>query len=181
MVCILASILSLTQHLLTLKNNPEAYFINQCPHPDCGKSGLWGHGFFYRKSDRESTEQETLNPIPIQRLYCPSCKHTCSVLPECIPPWRWYLWAILQKALELYLTGQSFNKISQSVKASRFTISRWIKRLQENFEEHALHLKSRWPDLGYHPTFDDFWSALLKKINLSHAMVFLHNHPVVVP
>jgi hypothetical protein len=86
-----------------------------------------------------------------------------------------------QKALELYLTGQSFNRISQSIKPSRWTIVRWIKRLNEKFAEHALHLKSRWPDLGYHTKINDFWSALLKKINLSQAMIFLNSESVFVP
>jgi transposase-like protein len=181
MACIFAGILSLTQHLSTLKNSPEAYCIDQCPHPDCGKSGLWGHGFRYRKSDREHDEPSTLNPIPIQRLYCPSCKRTCSVLPACIPPWRWYLWLIQEEALRLYLSGQSFNKISQCIKPSRWTISRWLIRLKEQFKEHALHLKSRWSDLGYHQTFNDFWSAALNKIRLSQSMVFLNNQNVFVP
>jgi hypothetical protein len=181
MVCIFASILSLTQHLSTLNKNPEKYFINQCPHSDCGKSGLWGHGFRYRKSDREQDEQSTLNPIPIQRLCCPSCKRTCSVLPECISPWRWYLWLIQEEALKLYLAGHTLNKISQRIKPSRWTISRWLIRLKEQFKEHAFHLKSQWSDLGYHATFNDFWMATLNKISLSHAMLFLNNQKVFVP
>jgi transposase-like protein len=181
MVCILASILSLTQHLLTLKNSPEKYFINQCPHSNCGKAGLWGHGFRHRKTDREHTEQITLNPIPIRRLYCPNCKRTCSVLPECIPPLRWYLWLIQQEALTLYFAGKSLNKISQQIKPSRWTISRWLKRLNEKFKEYAFHLKSTWSDLGYHEQFDDFWTATLNKMSLSQAMVFLNNQKVFVP
>jgi transposase-like protein len=180
MVCILASILSLTQHLSTLKNNPENYYLECCPQLDCGKSGLWRHGYRYRKADREE-EQTTLNPIPIQRLYCPTCKRTCSILPECIPPKGWYLWVIQQAAMQLFLSGMSLNKISQQIKPSRWIISRWIKRFQEKFHEHALHLKTKWSWLGYCISFQDFWSALLNKISLSHVMLFLNNQGIFVP
>jgi hypothetical protein len=181
MACILAGILSLTQHLSTLKTSPEKYYLNQCPHTDCGKSGLWCHGYRYRKSDRENNEQSTLNPIPILRLYCPTCKRTCSVLPECIPPHRWYLWLIQQIAIILYFSGISLTKISQKIIPSRFTISRWIKRLSDQFNTHALHFKSKWSWLGYYASVNDFWSALLNKISLSQVMLFLNNQNVFVP
>jgi Domain of unknown function (DUF6431) len=181
MVYILASILSLMQHLSILKENPERYSLEYCPHCNCGKSGLWRHGYRYRKADRENNDQSTLNPIPILRLYCPTCKRTCSVLPECIPPLRWYLWVIQQAAMQLFFSGISLNKISQQIKPSRWTISRWIRRLQEKFEEHALYLKSKWSWLGYYTSFSDFWMAILNKITLSHTMLFLNNHQVIVP
>lgn len=179
MACILAGILSLTQHLATIKNNPKKYHLNQCPH--CGKSGLWGHGYRYRKSDRENDDRQTLNPIPILRLYCPACKRTCSVLPECIPPLRWYQWLIQQIAMQLALSGMSHNRISQQVKPSRWTISRWMKRLADEFKTHALHLKTKWTWLGYYTSLNDFWSSLLNKISLSNAMLFLNNQNIFVP
>jgi len=181
MAYIVSSILSLTQHLKSLETNPELYFLECCPYFDCGKSGLWRHGFRYRKSDREKNEKSTLNPIPILRLYCPFCKRTCSLLPECIPPFRWYLWLIQQAAIKLYLSGESFNKISQKIMPSRWTISRWLKRLREQFKTHALHLKSKWSWLGYKTVPDEFWFALLDKMDLSHAMLFLNNQGAVIP
>lgn len=181
MACIVASILSLTQHLKSLEADPERYYLECCPHPDCGKSGLWRHGFRYRKSDREYDEKSSLNPIPILRLYCPSCGHTCSLLPECIAPLRWYLWLIQQTAIKLYFNGLSFNKISQKIRPSRWTISRWIKRLRDPFKIHALYLKSKWSWLGYKTALDEFWPALLDKIDLSHAMLFLNNQGVLIP
>jgi hypothetical protein len=137
MACILAGILSLGQHLSTLKDNRQRYRLECCPHSDCGKSGLWCHGYRYRKADRGTHDPSTLNPIPILRLYCPACQRTCSVLPECIPPLRWYLWVIQQAAVQLFFSGISLNEISQQIKPSRWTISRWIKRLQgkEFFDE----------------------------------------------
>jgi len=178
---IFAGILSLTQHLSTIKNHPEKYHLKQCPHKDCGKLGLWCHGYRYRQSDRENKGEANLNPIPILRLYCPACKRTCSVLPECIPPYRWYLWLIQQTALELYFSGMSLNRISQKIIPSRWTISRWLKRLEDQFNIHALYLKSKWFWLGYYSSLKDFWSALLNKINLSTAMLFLNNQNIFVP
>lgn len=181
MTCIVAGIVLLTQHVNLLAARPEYYYINCCPQPDCGMSGLWRHGYRHRKADRENSDQATLNPVAILRLYCPSCRHTCSVLPECIPPRRWYLWAIQQVALQLFFSGMSFNKISQQLKPSRWTISRWLNRLKDKFQEHALHLKTKWSCLGYHTSLSTFWSALLNKIDLSHAMVFLHGQKMIVP
>ena len=144
MTSIVSGILSLAQHLKSLETNPELYHLEYCPHPDCGKSGLWRHGFRYRKSDRENDEKSTLNPIPIVRLYCPACRRTCSLLPECIPPLRWYLWRIQQSVISLFFSGMSLNKISQKILPSRWTIKRWMERLENRFALHALHLKTKW-------------------------------------
>lgn len=181
MASIVSGILSLTQYLTSLETTPKLYYLECCPHPDCGKSGLWRHGFRFRKSDREHDEQSTMNPIPILRLYCPSCGHTCSLLPECIPPFRWYLWLIQQAAIKLYFDGLSFNNISQKIGPSRWTISRWLKRLGDQFNTQALHLKSKWSWLGYQSSLKEFWRALFDKMDLSYAMLFLNNQGVIVP
>ena len=181
MTNIVAGILSLMQYVTSLKNDPEKYCLENCPYPGCGKSGLWRHGYRYRKADRENNDESSLNPVPILRFYCPLCKHTCSLLPECIPPLRWYLWLIQQLAIKLYLSGLSFNKISQKISLSRFTICRWIKRLTDQFQTHALHLKAKWSWLGYFTSVNDFWAAMLNKIHLSHAMLFLNYQGVTVP
>ena len=182
MASIISGILSLAQHLKSLKTTPELYHLACCPHPDCGKSGLWRHGFRNRKAERANNDQTpSLNPIPILRLYCPACGRTCSVLPECIPPLRWHLWLIQQAAVILFFSGMSLNKISQKFSPSRRTISRWIKRLKDQFALHALHLKSKWSWLGYHMQDDTFWLALLDKKALSRVMLFLNNQEVLVP
>jgi hypothetical protein len=182
MPCIIPGVLSLAQYLISLKKSRREYFLENCPHPDCGKTGLWCHGFRYRKTDRGNSDQEaSMNPIPILRLYCPSCRHTCSLLPECIPSLRWYLWRIQQAAIALFFSSMSINKISQTISPSRWTISRWIKRLKIQHELHALHLKTKWSWLGYHSSLNTFWSALLEKIDLSYAMLFLNSQGVFVP
>lgn len=180
MANIVAGMLSIMQYVTSLKSDPEKYCLEYCPYPGCGKSGLWCHGCRYRKADRENNDQSSMNPVPILRFYCPTCKHTCSLLPECIPPLRWYLWLIQQIAISLFFSGLSFNKISQKILPSRWTISRWIKKLGEQFNIHALHLKTKWSWLGYHTSLKKFWPTLLEKMDLSHAMLFLNNQGVFV-
>ena len=181
MVNIVSEILSLVQHVILLNKNSEKYVLTCCPHPSCGQSGLWRHGYRYRKADRDNNLTTSLNPIPIPRFYCPTCKHTCSLLPECIPPFRWYLWLIQQAAMQLFFSGKSFNEISQKIPPSRWTISRWMNRLTNQFEIHALHLKSKWSWCGYHTSLTEFWSALLNQIDLSHDMLFLNIQGVIFP
>lgn len=168
MFSIIADLLSLAQHKDTLETQLEAYRIKKCLH--CGAGGLWRHGFRYRKSDRENPWEKTENPVPILRLYCRRCRRTCSVLPECIPPRRWYQWFIQSYALVECLAGSSFNKISQKINPSRWTISRWIHHFEDSFLEQALYLKTWDPSLGYYSSFEQFWSILLGKIPLSKAM-----------
>jgi len=179
MACIVAGILSVVQHLKTVKENPNYYRVSHCPC--CGKSGLWHHGKRYRKADRENPTESTLNPVPILRFYCPACGRTCSALPECIPPRRWYLWAIQWLAMLFIFIGESIHKINQKVIPSRWTISRWYTRLKNQFERHALHLRSAWSWLGYKTSLSGFWCSLMEKINFSYAMLFLNQHGVVVP
>ena len=107
MVHIVAEILSLIQHIKTFHDEPERYRLEYCLC--CGKSGLWFHGCYSRKADRSGDAGKSLNPIFIQRLFCPNCRKTCSALPECIPPRRWYLWDEQQTALLLLLAGNSLS------------------------------------------------------------------------
>ena len=173
---ILTAITSLVQHLATLKDSFFRYRPDKCPL--CGKSGLWFHGVYYRKSDREN---EDLNPIPIPRFLCPHCEHTCSVLPECIPPRRWYLWLAQQAALQLLLSGQSQRAIAATLTLGRRTIGRWWKRFKEQFLQHESVLRSHYPELGRTTGMIDFWTACLEKISLATAMQLCHINEVVVP
>ena len=89
MTIILPNIFSLLQHIETLRKEPESYRPKRCP--GCRHTTIWCHGCYTRKAD----ENDTLNPVPIPRFYCPECDSTCSVLPECIPPRSWYLWKVV--------------------------------------------------------------------------------------
>ena len=60
---IVPGIASLEQHFQTLTMNPEAFRPARCGQ--CGRGGLWSHGFYERKADRSTGE---LNPIPEPRF-----------------------------------------------------------------------------------------------------------------
>ncbi len=94
---IVSGITTLNQHVETLFHTPEVYRPHACPH--CGMNSLWRHGCYHRKADRGSPICNKLNPVPIPRFCCPGCRHTCSRLPACIAPRRWYGWEILAKDL----------------------------------------------------------------------------------
>lgn len=175
---IIADIITLAQYLEHIKQQ-EIQAPAACSH--CGAAGLWCHGHYERKPDREPIGNGSFNPIPIYRFYCPGCRRTCSVLPECICPYRWYLWAVQQAVLLKCLLGQSIYKIVGQVKPSRRTIKRWWQRLQERFTEHASCLRALMPSLGYSQDISAFWQAVLAKLRLSQAMLLLNNQQVVVP
>ena len=90
---IVAGITTLEQHLEVLSSQPETYRPRCCPH--CGLKILWQHGRYSRKADRRIT-RPLLDPVPICRYRCAGCRRTCSRLPECIAPRRWYHWLVQQ-------------------------------------------------------------------------------------
>jgi transposase-like protein len=179
MVHIVADVVSLVQYLSTLNNGPERYRLKYCLC--CGKAGVWLHGCYPRKADRSGLAEESLNPIWIQRFYCPDCRRTCSVLPECIPPRRWYLWEVQQVALLLILSGKSFYAAAKEIIPSRYTIARWTTRFKEQLHLHKDVLCNHFVELGRVVGFTDFWQACLKQIPLSSAMRLCHVAGVPVP
>lgn len=88
---------TISEYLEVIKNNPERLHPDYCPR--CGFNELHFHGSYDRKPDREGNAETTLNPVPIMRYACLGCHQTCSTLPECIAPRRWYLWSIQQAVL----------------------------------------------------------------------------------
>jgi len=177
MLHILADIISLMQYKQSQKLNQHRLERCLC----CGLSNPWLHGCYPRKSDRSGNQDESLNPILIQRYYCPGCQKTCSVLPECLPPRRWYLWEIQQIAIMLTLKETSFNATAKEVAPSRHTISRWTTRIKEQFKLHKDALCGYFIDLGRHIGFCDFWQSCLSTISLGQAMRLCHVAGVSVP
>ena len=176
---IVSSIDTLEQHLFLLEHQPEIYRPSSCPY--CAKDALWSHGHYLRHADREGVDGEYLDPVPILRYICSYCKHTCSRLPSCIPPRRWYLWRIQQAALILILSGTSLHKAAwQSLPGSR-TIGRWWHWIHEQYAEHSLHLRNRFPELGRHASRAAFWSACFRQMSLADAMALLDRDGVIVP
>ncbi len=179
MTCIVSEIHSLLQHLEALKQNSEVYRQERCPC--CGKSGVWRHGHYHRKSIRNGLEEGLSNPIQILRFFCSFCKKTHSVLPECLPPDRWYLWSIQQLIFIKLLAGESFCKASGSLLVSRSTCRRWWQRLKDQFLRHADALRTYCWELGAEENFIHFWTACFKKITLAKAMFLCHRQGVIVP
>lgn len=175
---IVAGIASLLQHINAMNQQQEHYRPLKC---GCGRAGLWRHGCYPRKADRTSSTGESLNPIFIQRLYCPECKKTCSVLPECIPRYRWYLWDIQQAIFLLILNGKSLYAAAEEMMPSRRTAKRWLDRFTEKFLSHKNALCGYIPDLGRTENFSDFWRTCLEKISLAQAMRFCHAFGEIIP
>lgn len=178
---ILPGILSLIQYKQDIENNlGEELRPERCEC--CGKMKPHRHGSYPRQSaGSRNNSDASLNPIKIQRYYCPACRKTMSVLPECIPRNRWYIWSVQQVVLLLFTQGLSMNKIAKTSAPSRHTISRWISRFKERFLIHRdtlIQIKAR---LSQYITFNSFWSSCLNLINLSEAMRLCHVSGVFVP
>jgi transposase-like protein len=170
---------SLIQYLSEIKLNPEQFRPEQCPC--CGKSGVWLHGSYPRKADRSNNPDESLNPFFIQRFFCPHCRRTCSVLPECLPPRRWYLWEVQQAALALLLAGKSLYAAAKKLTPSRQTLGRWHDRFVKQLYLHKDALCNHLADLGRTTGFSDFWAVSLKELSLAQAMRLCHVSGVTIP
>lgn len=176
---IVPSITSLTQHLETLRHAPEVYRPPACPH--CGLCGLWCHGCYERKADRSSEPSERLNPIPVPRFLCQGCGRTCSRLPACTTPRRWYGWSVQQLVLQLLLVGCSLHRCGCWMDLDRRTVGRWWGWLKARGDEFSLFLRSRFPELGRTVDLGSFWSAVLMRLGLMNTMAWLDGQGVVVP
>jgi len=180
MQVILPEILTLEQYIC--KQYEQSVDLRPANCLNCGMTGLHCHATYERYSDRENKGKDSLNPILIQRYICPNCRKTCSVLPECIPPRRWYPWFIQQAVLLACLLGKSLNEISRLQPPSRSTCKRWWEWLAERSNDFTHPLRSLFPDaLGRCPDFESFWSTCLEKMNLSKAMWYCHQSEVILP
>lgn len=168
---ILASVTSLEQHLQSLVLNSDAYRPVACPH--CERSGLWHHGRYYRKADRRKGVQESLNLVPVPRFLCRGCTGTCSRLPACIAPWRWYDWLIQQAVLLLMLGGCSVHRCARSTGRDRCTVRRWRDWLAQRGDSFAFFLRSRFPELGRVSGHESFWRHVIESQSLREAMVWV--------
>ena len=181
MCLIVPNIYTLTQYsnLLT-KQGPGAFRPDCCP--TCGKVDLWGHGSYPRKADRLNTGTESLNPISICRFLCTHCGHTCSTLPECIPPRRWHLWILQGIAWLLLLSQHSLRHVSLTQGLARSTLRRWGHQFAERFKMHAFHLRSRFPNLGISgDSVSLFWSCCLTQMSLASAMYWINHAGGQIP
>jgi transposase-like protein len=168
----------LAQHEQLIDNDPEKYRPEKCPYPDCGRKGLWLHGHYERtvreKTKRDSEhEQAQGTKIRVARYRCPHCKHTCSSLPSCVAPRRWYIWKVQEAVLALLLKGGALNDCARQFLPSRRTARRWLRWLGQKHNGFALHLRERWADLGRTTVMEELWQMCLSKEPLSEVMEYL--------
>jgi hypothetical protein len=174
---IVASVTSLDQHLEALTTNPEAYRPEACPH--CQLGGLWRHGCYHRKADR-SAGGASRNPVAVLRFLCRECLRTCSRLPLCIAPRRWYDWAVQQMVLALLLSGCSVRRCCRCTCRARRTVRRWRDWLRDRSERFAFFLRSRFADLGRSADHETLWRHVLEGMSLGQAMAWL-DRDLIVP
>ena len=175
---IVIGITSLEQHLQTLSQNPEVYRPQSCP--DCGFGRLWVHGDYDRKADRIGVGEGNLNPIPIPRFRCAGCWCTCSRVPECIAPRRWYNWLVQAVCLLAVMRGVEPELGASGRSPARRTIGRWWGWLQECGPVFRFHLNSRFAELGALGEELDYWCHVIGTMGLSRAMAFV-NREMRVP
>jgi transposase-like protein len=168
---------TLEQHLRAVTTTPQSYRPDHCPH--CGFGCLWGHGCYDRKADRGANGD--LNPVAVPRFRCPSCRHTCSRLPLCICPHRWYGWALQQQVLQLLIAGASLRRTASIFALGYHTVRRWWRWLATGHENFAFHLRSRFAPLGRSVDLGGFWLACFRQIPLCDAMAWLDHDGVAVP
>lgn len=179
MVHIIADIRLLVQYINLLKNNSKEIHLDHCLY--CGKSNPWRHGGYCREADRINPSSDSLNSVFIQRYYCTGCQKTCSILPECIPPRRWYLWDLQHVIFLLLLSGRSAYAIAKEHIPSYKTIKRWLDRFLEQFRFHKDALCTHLPELGRAINMIDFWQTAIQTMNLGKAMRLCHITGVIIP
>ena len=167
------------QHFFTLKSNPCAYRPQRCAR--CGRGGLWAHGLYYRKGDRSVASANRSVLIPIPRFCCAHCGATCSCLPGCLSPRRWYPWSTQGLALLFVLNGISLTRIREWVGVSADTVRRWRTWLIRRAGTLEFHLRSAFPHLGRHGQAEAFWTTTLTTLGLSDAMATVCRQGEIVP
>jgi hypothetical protein len=155
----------------------------QCPY--CQHDTVWRYGTSDRKAHREPGHSVDHGPVEIQRFRCAhsKCRKTCSTLPECIPPRRWYLWIHQQAALSVHWLGWAMTCLT-SVKPSQRTIQRWRDRLVDQWSAHTGVLCAIFPELGRATESRmTFWQACFEQaaLTLSRAMWHVNQQGIPIP
>ncbi len=175
---IVAGITSLDQHEQVIALTPDLYRPQVCPH--CGANVLWAHGSYSRKADLCNRGEANRNPVPILRFCCAACGRTCSRLPECIAPHRWYNWMLQQTGLRSVLDPTAPTEapiatpeapaMPSCPTPTRRTLGRWHAWLQEKGADFRFHLTSRFSDLARVGDGVAFWLGVFDTLGLSSAM-----------
>ncbi len=179
MARMLPGIETLEQHQEQLRDAPEAYRPERCPH--CGKRGMHRHGHYERNAPRGEGMAFSLAALLIPRFYCPTCQSTCSRVPGCLSPRRQYRWKSQQAVLERLIRGESIREVARQMWVGRRTIGRWRQWLVAGFNAHGLHLRGRFAELGRAVDWQAFWSLCLERMSLAETMGWLDHAGVSVP
>jgi len=131
MSLILSGVLTLLQHADQLLKDPESYRPLRCP---CGHGRVWCHGSYTRKPCCCDPVEQGCSPVLILRFYCPDCRATCSVLPECLPPRSWYLWKVRQIILLSLLSGINAQHYCNLRQRPRLSLRQYHQALVETVE-----------------------------------------------
>ena len=115
------------------------------------------------------------------RFYCRHCQATCSRLPGCIAPRRWYSWLVQQAVLAVLLSGSSVRQAARMSRPARHTIRRWWCWLKDRFSRYSFHLRSHFPELGRYASQTAFWLACFDRMSLADAMAWLDRDGVLIP
>lgn len=156
------------QLFLTI-NLPTCCIYCRCPR-------VYSHGCYYRKANRGFIFNSKIGLIPIKRYRCTGCKRTFSVLPQCIAPYRWFIWDVQAMVLKMYVKCNStWKQIALETQTSITTCKRWITAFESDFNQHYDILYNI-PKLNlvYElSNFIFFWKSCLNQIKLQSAMLFI--------
>ncbi len=174
---IVSGITSLEQHNQAIIQTPNLYRPLACPH--CGIKTVWSHGCYHRKADLCNRGEANLNPVPILRYCCSACRRTCSRLPECIAPRRWFNWVLQQIGLRAAFGQTPPATPPLCPTPARRTQQRWKGWLQERTVLFRFSLTSRFPELGRAADDTAFWLGVFDTLGLPTAMAWLDRESVV--
>ena len=175
---IVSGIITLSQHIETLRKTPQVYRPSCCPN--CGLGRPWRHGFYTRKAERRPLPGNDPSVL-IPRFRCAGCRLTCSRLPSCIAPRRWYSWLFQQQILQFLLMTCSLRGCSAAFSLCRSTVRRWWNWLESHSSSFEFHLRSRFSEWGRTTDRKSFWQKAMSIMPLSEIMACLDFEGVDVP
>ena len=79
------------------------------------------------------------------------------------------------------ILGESIREVARRLRPGRRTIGRWWQWLAASVDAHALHLRSRFAELGRAVDWKGFWALCFERMSLGEAMGWLDHAGVRVP
>jgi transposase-like protein len=177
MLRILPHIASLQEHLHRLIFRPEDYRPERCR---CGLARLWRHGHYKRKPRENGGCAE----VKVPRFRCAGCNSTCSVLPSCVAPRRWYMWSMQQAVLVYLLCGIPQEQCAQELAhlgPGISTMQRWWRWLKRRHEELSFHLRGLQPQWGRAADWRELWLLAMEQEPLRELMAYLDAQGLSIP